>query len=224
MKKVVIIGGRIDGQCGVVLDTLSILDGYQVIGILDNTPGMTGTLIKGIPVIGSSTKIEDLSLPNDCLFHIAIGDNLSRNNLLKELKKFDRHILTIIHPTAFISKTAQIGAGCFVGPLAVVNNSCEIGDAAIINSGVIVEHDNILGNTVHLAPGVKTGGRVKIENNSFIGLGSCILPDIIVGNNAIVGAGSTVVKNVESRTTIYGFAARIRGKNIYQEIEQNDLL
>ena len=106
------------------------------------------------------------------------------------------------------NNNVRIGNGSFIGPNTIINNGSVIGDASIINSGAIVEHDNIYGNAIHLASGVKTGGRVRIGDYSFIGVGSSILPDIKIGSGVLIGAGSTLTKNVKDQITMIGYSAR----------------
>ena len=155
----------------------------------------------------------------DTFFHIAIGDNVARGAIYDELVKANLRMLTIIHPSAFVSKNTKISDGCYIGPLAIVNTGSSMGPVAIINSGALIEHDNQLGKAVHMAPGVKTAGRVSVGDFSFVGLGSCILPDLKIGYAAMIGAGSTIVKDVESGTTVFGYAARRHSKNIYADIK-----
>jgi sugar O-acyltransferase (sialic acid O-acetyltransferase NeuD family) len=215
-KKVVLVGARIDGQAGVVLDTLQEIGGYTVIGFLDNTPGLEGKLINGIPVLGSSADIGTKKFDTD-YFHVAIGDNVARATLYDKLKEHDYNVLTVIHPKAFVSTNAEVGEGSYIGPMAVVNRGCILKEAVIINSGAIIEHDNMIGKGAHMAPGVKTAGRVIVGDVAFVGVGSTILPDISIGSAAMIGAGSTVVKNVESQITVIGYAAKKHEKNIYTE-------
>ncbi len=219
MNKIILIGARIDGQAGVVLDTLEEIGGYEVVGFLDNTPNLHGSLINGIPVMGSSAEIGNTKFGDDFYFHIAIGDNIARAALYDALKKANLPVLTIIHPTAFVSKYAHIHEGCFIGPMAVVNTGCILQPVALINSGAIIEHDNRIGKAVHMAPGVKTAGRVRVDDFTFVGIGSTILPDIHIGSAAMIGAGSTVVKDVDSKTTVIGYAAKKHEKNIYTDTE-----
>ena len=217
-QKVIIVGARIDGQAGVVVNAIQLRDEYEIIGFIDNTPDLQETKINGVPVIGSTDDLETINFPVNNI-HIAIGDNLARFRLQKSLKSLGCNPITIIHPTATISDiNVKIGEGSFIGPNTIVNNGSVIGDASIINSGAIVEHDNLFGEAVHVAPGVKTGGRVKIGNYSFIGVGSCILPDIEIGSGVLVGAGSTVTKNVNNKVTMIGYSAKPYNKSVYESI------
>lgn len=212
IKDIIIIGARLDGQAGAVMDTLEEIGGYRLIGFIDNTPALQGKSICGVPVIGSTEDLETLEIP-ECYLHIAIGDNKSRYKIYQILKKRKFKIVTLVHPYARISKSASIGEGCFVSVNAVIRNGAVVGCASIINTSAIVEHDNIIGNGVHIAPGVHTGGCVHVADYSFIGLGSSILPNIKIGSGVIIGAGSTITKNVSSNVVMVGYAAKPYIKN-----------
>lgn len=214
-KTIVIIGARMDGHAGVVVDTAGEL-GLTVAGFIDNTPSLQGKKVGGIPVIGSTDDLERIKIPGDCV-HIAIGDNVARGNIYQTLKKRSIRVETLIHPSAVVSRAAVIGQGCFIGPRAIINNGSTVGEASLINSGAIIEHDNKIGFSVHMAPGTKTAGRVKVGDFAFVGVGATVLPDITIGSGAMIGAGATVVKDVSARTTVIGYAAKKHGKNIYAD-------
>ena len=217
-SKIIIIGARIDGQAGVVINTIAQTSNYEIIGFIDNTPELVGAKINGIPVIGSTDDIEKLNLPVKN-FHVAIGDNIVRHRIQEILVNLNCKPITLTHPSAIVSDIdTSIGKGSYIGPNSIINNGTKIGSACIINSGSIVEHDNYYGNAVHIAPGVKTGGRVKIQDYSFIGVGSSILPDIKIGSGVLVGAGSTVTKNVENQVTMIGYSAKPYNKSVYENI------
>ena len=47
----------------------------------------------------------------------------------------------------------------------------------------------------------------NIEDNSTIGAGAIILPDITIGKGSMVGSGSIVTKNVENFSLVMGSSA-----------------
>jgi maltose O-acetyltransferase len=51
-------------------------------------------------------------------------------------------------------------------------------------------------------------GKIKIEDDAWIGAGSIIMPDVIIGEGAVVGAGSVVTKNVNPYTIVAGVPAK----------------
>ncbi|MGB9844120.1 MAG: transferase, partial [Caldisericia bacterium] len=67
----------------------------------------------------------------------------------------------------------------------------------------------IIGDFVHIAPGVHTGGNVTIAEGSLIGIGSTILPNIKIGRWSIVGAGSVVIDNIPDNVVVVGVPAKI---------------
>lgn len=214
-KTITVIGARMDGHAGVVVDTIEEV-GLKLTGFIDNTPELQGKNICGVPVLGSTDDLLHMKIPSDTV-HIAIGDNVARGKIFDILKKRGIPVETLIHPTAVISKTARIGDGCFIGPRAIINHASVICEACLINSGAIIEHDNRIGFAAHMAPGVKTAGRVNVDDYAFLGVGATVLPDISIGSGAMIGAGATVVKDVGARTTVIGYAAKKHGKNIYSD-------
>ena len=125
-KTVVIIGARLDGHAGVVLDALEAIGTYVVKGFIDNTPELAGKKVSGIPVLGTTDDLATMPIPADCV-HIAIGDNVARGGLFKTLKKRGITVETVIHPSAQVSANATVGQGCFVAARAVVNNGAQVG-------------------------------------------------------------------------------------------------
>ena len=94
---------------------------------------------------------------------VGIGNNKFRNELLQRLEQEGYEIPTLLHPTAYISKTAVIGKGTVVEPKAIVNANSRIGVGCIISVGAIVDHDVVLEVCVHVNAGAicKAGSRIK---------------------------------------------------------------
>ena len=54
-------------------------------------------------------------------------------------------------------------------------------------------------------------GCIEIKDNVFIGLGSIILSNVLIGENVIVAAGSVVTKSIPSNSVVAGNPAKIIG-------------
>jgi sugar O-acyltransferase (sialic acid O-acetyltransferase NeuD family) len=215
-RKILIIGARLDGHAGVLIDAITDIGTYEIVGFIDSTPHLQGKAVAGKPVLGSTDDLETIVIPADCV-HVAIGDNVARGNVYNLLEKRGIVVETIVHPTAHVSGESNVGVGSFVGAGAIVNNGARIGNASIINTGAVVEHDSVIGFAVHMAPGTTTAGRVRIDDYVFVGAGATILPDVHIGSGALIGAGSVVVHDVPTKQTVVGYAARRHEKNIYLE-------
>lgn len=212
---IAIIGGRSDGQSGVIMDVLKYNSSLNITCIFDKTPDLKGTMIDGVSIVGDfEEEYQNFRNKFDAL-HIAIGDNSARLQYANLARAIGIPLYTIIHEKSIVSSSAKVGDGSFIGPGAIIQNNSRIGCASIINSGAIVEHDCVLGDAVHLAPKASLAGRVILGNKVFFGIGSCAIPDIVVGENAFIAAGSIVIKDIDADDFVLGVPAKKR-HNIYK--------
>ena len=56
------------------------------------------------------------------------------------------------------------------------------------------------------------GGKIRIDNDVWIGSTVVILPNINIGKGSIVGAGAVVTSNVDSYSIVAGVPAKEIGK------------
>lgn len=78
-----------------------------------------------------------------------------------------------------------------------------------LNTGCNVMHDCIINDFVTIAPNAVILGRVVIDEETYIGANSTILPETNIYKNVIVGAGAVVTKNIiEPDTKYVGIPAR----------------
>ena len=141
-------------------------------------------------------------------FIIAVGDNLVRLRLHKEALAQGLSPGIVIHPSASVSKYAEIGGGSVVLAGSVINIGARIGQCAIINSGAIVDHDCWLGDAVHISPGAKLAGEVVVGDLCWLGVGSNVKNGVTLDENIIVGAGAVVLSDLEPNNTYVGVPVR----------------
>lgn len=141
---------------------------------------------------------------------IALGDIGLRRRILERLDQsgIGGNARTVVHPTAFVSPSATLGRGVYVGPLAIVHSRARVEDHAVVNSGAIVEHDCAIGANSHVAPGVAMGGGVRVGPDTLVGMGSRILPRLTIGTRCTIGAGAIVTRSVSDGSTVVGVPAR----------------
>ena len=110
----------------------------------------------------------------------------------------------------------KIGEGCEV--LNGWNFGSEpylvsIGNNVRIAAGVnITTHDGGVWVLRHKYPelrDVDKFGRVKIGDNSHIGMGATIMPGVTIGSDCIIGAGAIVTHDVPDATIAVGVPARV---------------
>lgn len=140
---------------------------------------------------------------------IAIGNALIRQKLQSLVLTNGFELATLIHPTAIISNSVQIGAGSVIMPGAIINANTIINSGVIINSGAIVEHDCFIDDFAHICPGVAIAGGVCIGRRSWIGIGSNIIQQIKIKPDITIGAGSVVVSDILEGALAYGNPCKV---------------
>lgn len=150
-KSLLIIGA---GGHGRVVKEVAEALGYDKIAFLDDN---------SVEAIGKIADSKSFVQDYQAAF-IGIGNNKFRNELLQRLEQEGFVIPALLHPTAYISKTAVIGKGTVVEPKAIVNANSRVGLGCIISVGAIVDHDVVLEECVHVNAGAicKAGSRAYI--------------------------------------------------------------
>ncbi len=141
-------------------------------------------------------------------FAVGMGNNEARLWWCEKLLKDGFQLPPIIHPKAWVSPSACLAEGVFVGAGAVIQAGAKIGRAALINSNATVEHHCEIGAGAHIGPGAALAGLAKVGEKSMIGAGAVVRDRIEIGNNVTVGAGAAVVQNVPDGITVGGVPAK----------------
>jgi sugar O-acyltransferase (sialic acid O-acetyltransferase NeuD family) len=142
---------------------------------------------------------------------VAIGHNATRWDKHRWLCEAGANLVTLVHPTATVSRFARIGAGSVLMAGAVVNVDAELGEASIVNTGATIDHDGRLGHGVHASPGVHLAGDVVVGALSWLGIGSMVREGVRIGQGVTVGAGAVVVRDVADGLTVIGVPAHPLG-------------
>jgi acetyltransferase EpsM len=175
------------------------------IGYLDDDRDLYGSTRQGLPVLGSLAEIDRIA---HHAIILAIGDNRTRKQLYEQLCQRGEHFVAAIHPRAVVASDVQVGVGTVICAHVTVNPGSVIGSNAILNTGCTVDHDNRIGDHVHIAPGAHLGGDIAVGTGALIGIGAVVMPQRHVQEWSIVGAGALVTKHIPAHTTWIGVPAR----------------
>lgn len=139
---------------------------------------------------------------------VSIGNCAIRLDKQRMLSEAGGRLVTIVHPSAVVSRYATLGVGSVVMAGAAVNVDVLIGAAGIVNTGATVDHDCQLADAVHICPGAHLSGDVRVGSCSWIGVGAAVRQGLTIGRDVIVGAGGIVVADVADGLTVAGNPAR----------------
>jgi acetyltransferase-like isoleucine patch superfamily enzyme len=118
------------------------------------------------------------------------------------------------------SYMAKWGGLYSCGTTPTINVACNITDPYLVRIGnncalsacTLLGHDAVV-HIINRAQGTKLDavGFIDVRDNSFIGHGAIIMPNVRIGPNAVVAAGSVVTKDVPPNTVVGGAPAKVIG-------------
>ena len=158
MNRLVILGAG--GYGRIVADIAHQLD-YATIVLDDAVPAH--------PLSTFSSYIDE-----NTSFIPAFGNSTFRMEWINKIEESGGQLVTLIHPTAYVSPTASIAPGTVILPHAIINTDVVINRGCIINLGAILDHGCIIEEGVHIAPGAIVKGENRIEKCSKIEAGEVV--------------------------------------------------
>ena len=198
MNRLIIVGA---GGHGKVIADIAIQNGYTDICFVDDD--ITGECM-GFPIVGACADLDGLS-DDHTSFVIGVGNNAIRKRIAE---MHDINWMTLVHPSAQIAANVTLGKGTVVMAGAVINTGSTVGAHCIINTCTVVEHDNVLGDYVHLSPRVALGGTVTIGAQTHVGIGAVVINNVGVCSDCVIGAGTVVIGEITESGTYVGVPMR----------------
>lgn len=199
-------GGHAQVVADILLRAYGAGSNCQPIGFLDDDPALMGTVIMGLPVLGTIAQLDEFD--HDAVI-VAIGDNRIRARIFKSVRARSKLVVNAIHPAAVLAPDVRLGEGVMICAGVVVNTGTVIGDNVILNTGCTVDHHNHIGSHTHVAPGVHLGGNVHVGEGVLLSIGTLVIPGRSIGDWAVVGVGSAVTRDIPSYATAAGVPARV---------------
>lgn len=172
---------------------------WNLLGFVSPDGKGTGTERGGYPVLGGPEVLE--TYPTACL----IPDNeWPRTPALP-----DGRLVSLVDPSAFVSRTATLGAGCVLYPHCFVGLNALLGERIFALSGCIINHDDVLEDNVVLASGVTLAGSVHVEKGCYLGQSATVRQYLRIGAGSTLGMGVVVIRNVPPGSVMVGNPARV---------------
>ena len=184
------------GHAKVLLEAL-FQEQYKIIGVV--TPHLdSGTDYLGLTVIGSDEAVFEYDTQEILLINGvgSLPEKQYRWDLSVTMRERGYRFGSVIHPNSTIATDVLFAEGVQLMAGAIIQPGCKIGRDSIINTGVQIDHDSIVGDQCHIAPGVTISGDVQVGNNVHIGTGVQVIQGINIGEGSVIAAGTTVYKDV----------------------------
>lgn len=204
---VIILGAG--GHAKVLIDAL-LASSVVIVGIVDPDPALMGTTILGVSVLGGDDVVDEYP-PSEIQLVNGLGSvglPVKRQQIFERFKSMSYYFATIVHPSAVVASNVVLGEGAQVMAGAVIQPDSRIGINSVINTRASVDHDCIIGDHVHIAPGVTLSGGAAVGAGSHIGTGATLIQGISIGRGCQVAAGAVVIRNIIEGTKVRGVPAR----------------
>ncbi|MFD8388640.1 acetyltransferase [Streptomyces sp. NPDC059680] len=181
---------------------------FKLLGHLDDNPALHGTEVDGVPVLGGCDLVHDLP---DARVVICVGNPsnyAARARLVRRLALPADRYATVIHPTAVVSATSEVGPGSVLLAHCVLTAAVRVGAHVAVMPQVVLTHDDVVEDCATLASGVRLGGGVRLERGAYVGSGALVREGTTVGAWSLIGMGSSVLGDVPPGEVWVGSPAR----------------
>jgi sugar O-acyltransferase (sialic acid O-acetyltransferase NeuD family) len=179
---------------------------HKIAGFLSADPTKLDGHAPTLPIIGSPAEFKPQSSDG---FLLAVGIPHLRRRVVERLEASAARFLTLIHPTAIVADTAQIGLGTVVCPYAIVSDAVRLGRFVLVNYHVALGHDSAVGDFAVLSPYATLGGFATVGLDVFLALHVTVGPNVMLGQGTIVSANSSVLTATPADSIVFGVPGRV---------------
>ncbi|MFE2868134.1 MULTISPECIES: acetyltransferase [unclassified Embleya] len=182
--------------------------GWRLLGFLDDDADRWQTEVDGYPVLGGADAVHTWP---DALVVVCVGSPTnwwSRSRVVARLGLPDTRWATLVHVSAVVPRTCEIGPGAVLMAQTVLTTSVRVGAHAHTMPQVVLTHDDDVGEFATLAAGVRLAGAVTVGREAYLGAGALVRERCTIGARSLVGMGSVVTRDVPPAEVWAGVPAR----------------
>ena len=202
-RQLIILGTGVHGaEMAEIVDRVNAVEPtWELLGYVrpsGEAPAHPGGVLNANPILGAVDVLSDH--PDACL--------VPDNGFPADAKLPAERLVSLIDPSAFVSRTAQLGRGCVVYPGCYVGLNAKLGDRVFMLSGCTVNHDDVIEDRVVMASRATLAGVVHVEEDCYLGQACAVRQHLRIGRGSLIGMGAVVVKDVEPDSVMVGNPAR----------------
>jgi sugar O-acyltransferase (sialic acid O-acetyltransferase NeuD family) len=181
---------------------------WRLLGFVDDDPALHGTTRSRLPILGGLDRLAEMPETQVVVGVVSPRHFTARAQVVERLGLPESRFATLIHPSA------QIGAGCQIGPGSVLLAQVALTTDAILGAHVLVmpqaviTHDDMIGDYTTITSGVRLGGGVVVGEGAYLGSGSIVRELVTVGAWSLIGMGAVVLRDVPPGEVWVGNPAR----------------
>ena len=157
--------------------------GQDVLGFFDDV----GQPLDGVqPFAGSLPHVVQSYGSRRPAVALGIGYNdlSARWSAWQRLRALGWPLPAVVHPRAYVARTAQLSEGCLVMAGAIVDRQARLGEASVLWPAACVNHEVDIGHNCFVSPNATICGAATIGPHSFVGAG------VLVADHCAVPTGS----------------------------------
>lgn len=198
------------GGHGKVVADILLSAGTELAGFIDDGRPAGAALISSIRVVGGREWIASNASRYSIRVALGIGDNAIRRKIAEYCAGLGFELVTAIHPSAIVSRFAQIDSGAVVMAGAIISPGATIRRGAVVNTAAVIDHDAIVEEFAQVMPNATMAGGTHLGAEASLGTGASMIPAVRVGAGSIVGAGAVVVRDIPDQVVAVGVPAVVR--------------
>ncbi len=143
---------------------------------------------------------------------IAIGyrHRRFRKEIFDRLKGRQIPIVTFLHPSAHVEKSAVLQEGTIVLVGCTIDMNARLGENVLVSSRCFVSHHVSIGAHTFCGPAVNLAGNTEVGECCFLGINTTSVDGVRLGMNVQTAAGAVVTRDVPDHVLIAGVPAVVK--------------
>ena len=172
---------------------------WEVLGFVDKSPKLAGTVVDGFPVWDPDRRPQGPSVYGVC----GVMDPKVRQRMIEQfIEGAGQKLATIIHPSVAVPRDCKIGPGTILMPGVRVSFNVKLGKGVLVLWNVLLGHDLRVDDYATILSGATITGGCSIGARSTLGAGSTLNIKVAIGEDSLVGVGTTVFAAIPARKTV----------------------